>query len=527
MQVLQKEIPQNPGVYLLKDIEDKIIYIGKAKNLKKRVSSYYKQKDHDQKTKELLKEIKDIDFIITDNEVEALILESRLIKQHKPKYNIELKQGERYAYIKITNEKFPRILTARKLDRQGKFYGPYTFGTQRGITVRAINKIFKIRTCKKLPKKECLLYHIGQCTAPCIAAISKEDYNKNVENAKLLLEGKSKDLINNMRLEMKDASDKLQFEHARVIRDQINAIYQISGQQQIIELIKTYDQDVIAISSSSKKQTITLFNIKRGVITKKRDFAFEGYQEDLLDSFIKGYYTKDNIPSEIIVSHLPYDLAIPTYLQEISSKKITLNVPKKGDKLKLLRLAQKNAYLNQNQQSALQELQDRLKLLEYPSTIECFDISTIQGVATVGSMVYFKEQKQVKSNYRRFEIKTVQAQDDFASIAEIVRRRYTRLLEEKKELPNLIIIDGGKGQLHAALKEIEKLNIQIDIIALAKKLEEIYIPGLSHSILLEENSKALLLLKKIRDEAHRFAISYHRLKRSKKALSKPINTTIQ
>lgn len=518
MQVLQKEIPKNPGVYLFKDSQDKIIYIGKAKNLKKRVSTYFQIKDHDQKTRELLKEINDIDFIITSNEVEALILESRLIRQQKPKYNIELKQGERYAYIKITNEKFPRILTARKLDKQGKFYGPYTFGTQRGITVRAINKIFKIRTCKKLPKKECLLYHIGQCTAPCIGAISKEDYIKNVEDVKMLLEGNSKDLLDKIHIEMKTASDKLQFEHARVLRDQIKAISSITGQKQIVELIKTYDQDVIAISSSSKKQSITMFNIKRGVITKKRDFNFEGHQEDLLDSFIKAYYTKDNIPSEIIIPALPSDQAIQTYLEEISSKKVILTVPQKADKLKLLRLAQKNAYLNLSQESALQELQDRLKLLEYPQIIECFDISTIQGVATVGSMVYFKEQRADKSNYRRFEIKTVESQDDFASMAEIVRRRYTRLLEEKKELPNLIVIDGGKGQLHTALKELDKLNIQIDIIALAKKLEEIYIPGLSHSIRLEENSKALLLLRKIRDEAHRFTIKYHRQKRSKKTL---------
>ncbi len=515
MQFLQKEIPQNPGVYIFKDYQNKVIYIGKAKNLKKRVSSYFQNKDHDKKTKELVSQIDDIDFFITDNEVEALILESRLIKENKPKYNIELKQGERYAYIKITSEKFPRILTARKIDKKGKFYGPYTLGAQRSVTVRAINKIFKIRTCKKLPKKECLLYHIGQCTAPCIGMISKEDYNKNVEHAKMLLEGKSRSLLEKLHNEMKGSSQNLKFEHAKVLRDQLRAIEHIAGQEQKVDLIKTYDQDIIAISSSSKQQSITMFNISRGVITKKRDFKFEGEQKDLLDSFLKTYYTKNNIPSEIVLPHQPQDKAILKYLQEISSKKVYFNVPKKGDKLKLLRLAQKNAYLNISASSALQELQDRLKLLEFPHTIECFDISTIQGKHTVGSMVYFKDQKEDKSNYRKFEIKTVGSQDDFASIAEIVKRRYTRLLEEKKELPNLIVIDGGKGQLHAALKELDKLNIQIDIIGLAKRLEEIYIPGLSHPIRLEENSKALLLLKKIRDETHRFAITYHRLKRSK------------
>ncbi len=518
MQFLQKEIPQNSGVYIFKDHQDKIIYIGKAKNLKKRVSSYFQNKDHDQKTRELVLDINDAQFIITDNEVEALILESRLIKENKPKYNIELKQGERYAYIKITNEKFARILTARKIDKQGKFYGPYTLGTQRSITVRAINKIFKIRTCKKLPKKECLLYHIGQCTAPCIGAISRQEYNKNVEHAKMLLEGKSRSLLENLHKEMKEASHNLQFEHAKVLRDQLRAIQNISSQEQKVDLIKSYNQDIIAISSFTKEQSITMFNISKGVITKKRDFKFEGEQKDLLDLFLKAYYTKNNIPSEIVIPHLPEDKAILKYLQEISSKKVYFNVPKKGDKLKLLRLAQKNAYLNLTQSSSLQELQDRLKLLEYPRVIECFDISTIQGTATVGSLVYFKDQKADKSNYRRFEIKSVDSQDDFASIAEIVKRRYTRLLQEKKELPNLIVIDGGKGQLHAALKEINKLNIQIDIIGLAKRLEEIYIPGLSHAIRLEENSKALLMLKKIRDEAHRFAITYHRQKRSKKVL---------
>lgn len=520
MQIIQKEIPQDPGVYLFKDQNNKIIYVGKAKNLHKRVSSYFQNKNHDEKTRKLVSDINDVEFIITDNEVEALILESRLIKENKPKYNIDLRQGERYAYIKITNEKFPRILTARKIDKQGKFYGPYTLGAQRSITVRAINKIFKIRTCKKLPKKECLLYHIGQCTAPCIGAISRQDYDKNVQHAKMLLEGKSRSLLENLHNEMKDASQNLQFEHAKVLRDQLRAIQSISGQEQKVDLIKTYDQDIIGISSFSKEQSITMFNISRGVITKKRDFKFEGEQKDLLDLFLKAYYTKNNIPSEIVLPRPPEDQMIIPYLEQISSKKVHLVIPQKGDKLKLLRLAQKNAYLNLTQSSALQELQDRLKLLEYPQVIECFDISTIQGTATVGSMVYFKDQKADKSNYRRFEIKTVYSQDDFASIAEIVKRRYTRLLQEKKELPNLIVIDGGKGQLHAALKELDKLNIQIDIIGLAKRLEEIYIPGLSHPIRLEENSKALLLLKKIRDEAHRFAITYHRQKRSK-ALQKP------
>src|SRR3989344_7020315 len=514
MQFPKKEIPSNPGVYLFKDKQSKIIYIGKAKNLKKRVSSYFQNKDHDQKTKELVLNVNDAQFIITDNEVEALILESRLIKENKPKYNIDLRQGERYAYIKITNEKFPRILTARKIDKQGKFYGPYTLGTQRATTVRAINKIFKIRTCKKLPKKECLLYHIGQCTAPCIGAISQQDYNTNVQNAKMLLDGKSNDLIKKIQSEMKIASDNTQFEYAKSLRDQIRAIQNISGQEQKFDLIKNYDQDIIGISSSLKEQTIAMFNVSKGVITKKRDFKFEGKQKYILDSFLKAYYTKNNIPSEIVIPYLPKDPAIISYLGAISSKKVHFNVPKKGDKLKLLRLAQKNAYLNLTQSSSLQELQDRLKLLEYPNIIECFDISTIQGKSTVGSMVYFKDQKPDKTNYRRFEIRSIESQDDFASMAEIVRRRYTRLLEEKKQLPNLIVIDGGKGQLHAALKELDKLNVQIDIIALAKRLEEIFIPGLSHSIRLEDNSKSLLLLRKIRDEAHRFAISYHRLKRS-------------
>lgn len=521
------ELPAKPGVYLYKNKNGEIIYIGKAKALKKRVSSYFTKK-HTGKTMWLVREIDQIDIFLTDTEIEALILEARLIRQHKPRYNIALKDGVRYAYLKITNEDFPRLLTVRKREKDGaRYFGPYTDGTARENSARLLRSIFRIRTCgEKLPKQSCLQFYIGNCDAPCIKNTSKTEYGKNILAAKSVLMGKNKLVIKQLSQEMKSFSDNQQYEQAKVRRDQIESLRKFQARQKMT-MYRSYDEDIIHWIGVGEKLYVQLFTVDKGRVSGKQEFTFDRSMIELenkqntdhaiISDFIRQYYQTNAIPDSLL---LPTELSdaplVESYLTKLKGKVVRLKVPRKGDKKKLLDLVYRNLLFATDQEDkSLINLQKHLNLPGVPNVIECFDISTIQGHYNVASMVQFRGGLPDKSNYRKFRIKTVDQQDDFASMAEVVHRRYSRLLKEKAALPDLIVIDGGRGQLNAAWEVLKNLELKIPIIGLAKKEEEIYRIEALETLKLSHKEPGLKLLVQIRDEAHRFAISYHRLLREK------------
>lgn len=518
-----KNIPHSPGCYIYKNKTGKIIYVGKAKDLKKRVSSYFQKKDNDVKTNSLVKEIFDIEYFATDNEIEALLLEARLIRDNKPKYNIDLKDSIRYAYLKITDEKFPRLISTRRVDGKGKFFGPYADGSARARIALMAIKMFKIRTCKKMPKQACLQYHIGNCLAPCAGLISREDYLKNIKDAELFLKGDVKKLAQNLKSQMKSASDKENYERAKIFHEQIKSL-EILEEKQKVDLLKKVNQDVINFIIHKNRFFLQIFHIKRGTILNKEKFEFknEGEEEKILTAFVKQYYATKDIPHEIILSaKLHQQNLIKKYLEKLGSRKVEILIPQKGVKKELLEMVKNNLILSlKPENQPLFDLENKLNLKSFPQTIECFDISNIGSTNIVGSMVCFKDGKPSKDNYRKFKIKYQKGQNDFAAMAEIVFRRYSHLKEKKLDLPDLIIVDGGLGQLHAAQNELDKLNLKIPIIGLAKKEENVYTLKNSLPIKLDKKSESLKLLQRIRDEAHRFAIIFHRKKRRKSEYNK-------
>jgi len=508
-----KKIPNNPGCYLFKDKKDKIIYIGKAKNLRKRVNSYYNKKDLDLKTSLMLTNAEDIDFIVTDNEVESLILENTLIKKHQPRYNIRLKDAKSHTYLLLTNEEYPRLIIDRTKKGKGKFYGPFVNANERDYLIHFIKKTFKIRTCKKIPKKACLRYHINLCDAPCINNISKEDYYKKIKRVKMVLSGNTKDLLDTLKDDMKKFSENKMFEQAIIIRDEINAIEHLNERQKM-QREKKYNEDIINYEIKDEKVYLMLFNIYKGTLNNKNEFVFD-YNEDFLEEFIIQYYSENDIPKELIIPKKVSNL-IKEFLSQRKNSKVKITIPKKGEKKQLLKLVVKNIdIMFFSNLDKVKTLKTKLHLQDDPSIIECFDISHLSGTSTVGSMVQFRNGKPDKNNYRRFRIRTVKGIDDTAAIAEVVKRRYNRLKKEDSEFPDLIIIDGGRGQLNSALKELEKINVKVPIISIAKKYEEIYIPGYMEVLHLEKKDKALQYIQEIRNEAHRFAIKYNRLLRKK------------
>ncbi len=512
-----KTLPSEPGCYIFKDKNSEIIYIGKAKNLKKRVKSYIQKNDLDAKTQCLVKSVESVEYIATDNEVEALILENTLVKEYQPKYNIDLKDAKSYAFIQLTDEEYPRVLLARNKTRKGKFYGPFVSAQERDYILHFLRKTFALRTCKKMPKKPCLRYQIDLCDAPCIGLINKEDYNKKIEKTKLVLSGNTNKLIKQMQKEMKTHSGKSQFEQALKIRDEIAAIEKL-GEHQNMQRQKKYDEDIINYKIRSGKVYLMLFNIYKGLLSNKNEFVFD-YNDDFLEEFIIQYYSESPIPNEIITPEKIND-SIEIFLETKKGKKVKITNPQRGEKKQLLDLVDKNIEITFFADTdKVDALKIKLKLKETPAVIECFDISHLSGTLTVGSMVQFRNGRLDKNNYRRFRIRTVEGIDDFASIAEVVRRRYTRLKNEDEDLPNLIIIDGGKGQLNFALNELEKLDLKIPIISIAKQFDEVYVPGIIHPLKPVKTERALNYIQEIRDEAHRFAIKYNRLLRKKELIS--------
>ncbi|MCH7850679.1 MAG: excinuclease ABC subunit C [Nanoarchaeota archaeon] len=509
-----KEVPENPGCYLYKDSRGKIIYIGKAKNLKKRVASYFTKGDHTPKTLQLLKNLVSVDFFITDNEVEALILENNLIKKFKPKYNISLRDSKRYAYIQITGEEYPRIMLARKREGEGRFYGPFVSGASRDYLMDALIKIFGIRTCNKMPKRECLRYSLGICTAPCTAKISKTEYLERVRSAELVLKGKTKKLVKTLFIKMKENAAVQNYEKSLEIKNQIEATKYLREKQKM-ERKRDYDEDIINFIVQKDKVDLLLFNSRKGILENKQEFEFN-LNDNFLEEFLIQYYSDNEIPRKVIVPS-KVDENIEKYLEKIKGSKVEVIVPKAGISKELLELVLKNLEIMLfGDQDKIEDLMNKLKLNELPRVIECFDVSHLSGTSTVASMVQFRNGKADKSNYRKYKLRTVAGIDDFLSMKEVIRRRYTKLMREKLAMPNLVVVDGGKGQLSSTIEVLEELNLKLVVISLAKREEEVFIPGRSAPVILDKRGKALKLLIQIRDEAHRFAISYNRLLRKKK-----------
>ncbi|MDP2217624.1 MAG: excinuclease ABC subunit UvrC [Methanolobus sp.] len=532
------KIPDSPGVYLMKDVSGDIIYVGKAISLSRRVRSYFQSSaGHTPKTKVLVRHIEDIEFILTATEIDALVLEANLIKKYKPRYNVRLKDDKRYPYVKVTvNEKFPRIfLTRRRLMDNALYFGPYTNSRAIHSTLELISRIFQLRKCRKPivagRTRPCLNYHIKLCAAPCRGAMVESEYRVRIMEAVRFLKGDTSGLLRQLEERMHLLAQQQDYESAAEVRDQIEGVRCLSQQQ--IATSGTDDRDVIAAVSDETVVFLQIFYIRHGSMVGKADFSLvgaEGSKEipEALATFIKQYYQDSPIPPEILVQYeVPEKELIMTWLSGRSGREVKLHVPQKGDKKKMLEMAVRNAEMAMRvaelrpgpsvaAQAALKELQEVLSLEKLPQHIEGFDISNISGTNAVGSMVIFENGLPSNSKYRQHNIRTVKGIDDFAMMAEVVTRRYTRLIKENAPLPDLVLIDGGPGQVGAAKSSLDSLGLDIPLIGLAKRFEHIITPrkGPEEVIILPKTSSALKLLMHIRDEAHRFAVTSHRRRRS-------------
>jgi excinuclease ABC subunit C len=507
----------------MKDAERKIIYIGKAKNLKNRVRSYF-LKNQNYKTQKLVEKIADIEFVLTDNESEAFLLESNMIKQYRPVFNIELKDQQRYTYLRLTEEQYPRLVVARRT-RTGKFlgggkiFGPFTSGSSKLLTIGSLRKTFKIRICKRLPKKACLEYHLGNCEAPCEFKEAQTRYKKHVSDLESILKGKDLHaFIKKLQVEMKEASDNLQFERAREIRDTLQRLGSLKTRQKM-ESVSGSDEEYFGIKITDQSAQIMTFKKINGVIRDSNKFSFDLVADNSFSNFLFQYYTTNAIPPYIIVSQIPHNSKL---LEQMFSKSsgfpVRIIVPNGGKRKEMMDLIMRNIEMIEAKgaEPGLIELKEALNLSEVPRIIECFDISNYGMSFAVGAMSRFVNGRPDKSGYRRFKIKTVVGQDDFAMMNEIIKRRYFRLDENKSQMPDLILIDGGKGQLRSALSALQSLALKIPCISLAKEKEEIFVPNKRESIMISKDHKSLQILQHARDEAHRFGVAYNRMLRMPK-----------
>ena len=550
------ELPQKPGVYIMKDKNEEIIYVGKSKSLKNRVKSYFQKNLDRPKTKILMSHFNSLEYIITNTEKEALILEANLIKKHRPRYNISLKDDKRYPYVKITEEDFPKIVITRDIGKNGTYYGPFTDVTAVRQTVKFLKQLFRIRTCKRMDGP-CLNSQIDLCYAPCDGQITKEEYRDHIEKIDLFFQGKYNRIIRDLEGEMKEAASKQEFEKAAVIRDQIISIDEVM-KKQFVEFGNDLDQDIIAISYTNKNAVVVVMNIRNGKIVGKDDFLMNGSQhttsDEVTSAFIKQFYgINRHIPKEILLEEDVEDKElIEEWLSDLRGNKVSLKVPQKGNKLRLVRMASKNADIIKNQKQKMEnsmiELKKYLKLEKIPRVIEGYDISNISGKLAVGSKVSFLDGKPNKKQYKKFKMNTP-GPNDFAMMKELLERRLKPLKEHYDKIrineehlknneaeterieplklgeePNLIVIDGGKGQLGMAVDVLNEYRLtHIPIIGLAKEFEEIYVPNSSFPIIIPKNNEALYLLQQVRDESHRFAVTYHRKLRSKKIEESPLD----
>lgn len=541
-----KNIPNKPGIYQFKNNKGKVIYVGKAVNLKNRVRSYFVGTSQSAKTAALVNKTHDIELIITDNEVEALVLENNLIKDLKPRYNVNLKDDKSYPFIKVTNEPYPRIYPTRRLVRDGsKYFGPYTSVHSMKTSLRMINQLFKIRSCKlditqsSIEKKKfkiCLDYHIKKCDGPCEGLISEKDYGEMVSEVVKVLKGKTDDLIDDLNLKMKGLVEKLEFEKAAELRDRLEQLKIISSKQKVVS-DDFEDRDIISIAYEGKDSACSIFNIRNGKLVGKKQLRLsieEGEEANTIYSAAIKFYYNDvtDIPKEIVLEVAPTDKDILSeWLSLNANKKVKLIVPQKGNLKSLIRMCSENALLqlreiqiqkmkNEGQIShSIAALQRDLRLPKLPIRIECFDISNLHGTDTVASLVVFENGKPKKSQYRKYIIKDVSGPDDFLSMQEVIMRRYTKVVQGEEQLPDLIMVDGGKGQLSSAIEVLKELKINnYNIIGLAKRLEEVFLPGQFEPASIPKTSSGLRLLQRIRNEAHRFAITFHRNRRSKRTI---------
>lgn len=537
-----KLLPKSPGVYVMLDSEGTVIYVGKAKNLKNRVSQYFRNGLKTEKVAVMVQSVDDFYYVLTHTERDALSLENNLIKKYKPKYNILLKDDKSYPYIRVDiKEHFPRFTVVRKIKNDGaKYFGPYMLGISVSDVLDIIKSAYKIRPCTKNlklnNKRECLNYHLGLCLAPCAGKCSREEYLKEVKSAVDFLSGNDDGVEKLLKEKMLVFAEHEEFEKALVIKEQLSILEKIK-EKKITALNRYISADVISIKSDGLFSAISVLFVRNGKSMGVKNYSaetFSGNNEEILSEFILRFYDKNReIPDEILLSY-EQDEIIVDKIRELSGKKTAIAVPEKGVKKELLKMADKNAedYLstyidkivrkNQVKDLALSRLKDILSLSKTPRRMECFDISHISGVDKVGSMVVFTNGEPDKSEYRRFKIKTVEGNDDFASLQEVLKRRLLKLgtsEEEKFAKPDLIVIDGGKGQLSSVKEIFEELKVEgIDLISLAEREEEIFTLYLSNSIKLEKSDQALKTLIRLRDEAHRFAITFNRNLRTKRTL---------
>lgn len=545
-----KKLPSKPGVYLMHDEEDTIIYVGKAVSLKNRVRQYFQSsRVRSSKIEQMVSKISRFEYIVTDSELEALVLENNLIKEHQPKYNTMLKDDKTYPFIKVSiAEAYPRVFVSRSMKKEkAKYYGPYTSSKAVKDTIDFVQKLFRLRTCNRnLPKdigkgRPCLNYHMGQCNAPCQGLISQEEYQEQVNKAIRFLEGDQEPVIQMLEKKMKDAAERMDFESAMEQRDLIESIQQISQRQKITQS-DGEDRDIIAAATDKQDAVVQVFFVRGGKLIGRDHFylrvAMNDTKSSILNSFLKQFYSGTPfIPRELVLQTEVEDHEVlEEWMTKVRGSKVYIKVPKKGTKEKLVELAEKNAemVLEQDRErikreeartiGAVQELEELLGLPQI-TRIEAFDISNTSGIESVGSMVVYENGRPKRSDYRKFKIKWVKGPNDYASMEEVLTRRFCHGIREKQEgesssfsrLPDLIMMDGGKGQVHAAQKVLERLNLTIPVCGMVKD-ENHRTRGLSFKekeVQIEKNSESFRLITRIQDEAHRFAISYHRALRSK------------
>lgn len=531
-------LPEKPGVYLMHDAEGKVIYVGKAVVLKKRVRSYFRNlASHTPKVKAMVAKIAEIETIVTSSEVEALILECNLIKKYRPRYNISLKDDKTYPYLKVTvQEDFPRLLVTRRQSRDGaKYYGPYADAGAMHATVKLLRSMFPLRTCRKMnPDRPCLNYHIKRCLAPCAGCIGRSEYQQMIKSVCMVLDGRTTELERDLKRAMQEAAENYAFEEAARLRDQLQAVERLNETQKAVTN-NGGDMDIIGFGKDMTGLCLQIFFVRKGKLMGRDNFFLEDADDtsdEVITAFIKQYYNEATfVPHEIVVPYLPEaaeQQLIENWLAEKAQRKVVLLLPQRGVKKQLLELANTNAVklleerlrkgnlsLTSDVQAA-EELQHILGVEHSLVRMDCFDISHTQGTETVASMVVFRNGSPSKKDYRKYKIVSAEGKpDDFKSMKEVVYRRY----KDYEDLPSLVIIDGGKGQLSSALEVIRGLGLaELPVVSLAEREEEIFIPHQSKSIVLDRDSAALKLIQRIRDEAHRFAITYHRKLRSKRNL---------
>lgn len=542
-------LPTEPGIYLMKRKDGEIIYIGKAKNLRSRVRSYFQDGGHDgrRQFKALVRNIADLDCIVTATEQEALILEATQIRAHKPRYNIQLKDDKKYPFIRITNEAFPRIFSTRTIVRDGSRYlGPYSNVRAMHTTLDMLRKIFPVRSCDfNLPTQGvrlCLEYHIKRCEGPCELKVDEGEYKKTIDHAVRFLRGKNSEVLKAIRERMEVASESLQFEKAARYRDQLKALESMQARQKVV-MDGPIDRDILAIARNDDEACCSVLEVREGrLLGKKHHFlggVIDSTDSDVISAFTRQFYLQnDFVPNEIHLPVLPPDAEeIGIWLSERMDSRVTLFAPQRGAKARMMEMAEKNAQQMLKERQMKREmrrdrvpqsvyaLQRDLNLQVLPRRIEGIDISNFQGTDSVGSLVCFVDGQAKRSQYRFFKIRDIEGPNDFASINQVVLRRFTGLIERGEPLPDLLLIDGGKGQLSSAVQALKEVGVETQpVLGIAKRLEEVFLPGNSTPIILPKTSASLRLLQMLRDEAHRFALKNHREQRGKRTLTSSLDS---